>query len=134
MSTKAVLSRIAPASATVIQFSLTGFSQVDGFRVFAFEGTASDRSRHAYTVKANLALAREYHIPLQDLPLLCRSMLDLCEPGGDSQPFTYGEPQMRAWAESAARAKTSRRRQPPRPQPSNQPGAGWRQPVSTESR
>ncbi len=133
MSTKAVLSpRTATAGPHPMQFSLTGFSQVDGSRVFAFEGMASDRSRHPFTVQANLALARQYQIPLQDLPLLCRSMLDLCEPGGAIQAFTYGEPQMRAYADSAAQMKASRRRQPPRPQTSSQSGAGWRQPAAPE--
>lgn len=133
MSAKAVLSAKAlPAVSTKMQFSLAGFTQVDGSRVFAFEGLAGDRTRHSFTVKANLALARQYRIPLQDLPLLCRALLDACEPGGPTQAFTYTEAQMQLHADHAATLKqAARRRMPPRPSQSTSPSA-WPSPEPTE--
>lgn len=59
-----------------MQFILRGFSQVVALRVFAFEGIAADRTRALFTVSADLALARRYRIRLQELPLLCRSVLE----------------------------------------------------------
>ena len=59
-----------------MQFTLTGFSQVKEFRVFTFEGVAADRSRSAFTVRTDLALARQYAIRIQELPLLCRAVLE----------------------------------------------------------
>jgi hypothetical protein len=133
MSTKAVLAAKAlPVVSTKMQFSLAGFTQVDGSRVFAFEGLAGDRTRHSFTVKANLALARQYRIPLQDLPLLCRALLDGCEPGGPIQAFTYSEAQMRQHADNAASLKqAARRRVPPRPNHNATPST-WPMPASTE--
>ena len=59
-----------------MQFVLTGFTQDLGFRVFAFEGIGADRIRTKFTVKAELALIRNYGIRIQELPLLCRGLLD----------------------------------------------------------
>jgi len=51
-----------------VQFSLIGFRQDTGFRVFTFEGTAADHTRTAYTVRADLALTRKHGIRVQDSP------------------------------------------------------------------
>ena len=41
-----------------MQFILTGFTQDMGFRVFAFERLADDRTRTKCSVRADLALIR----------------------------------------------------------------------------
>ena len=59
-----------------MQFILTGFTQDREFRVFAFEGIDADRVRTPFTVRADLALSRTYGIRLQELPLMCRAILE----------------------------------------------------------
>jgi hypothetical protein len=54
-----------------MQFTLTGFTQDAGCRVFAYEGVGDDRVRIRFTVRADLALSRKYGIRLQELPLMC---------------------------------------------------------------
>ncbi|MCX6595880.1 MAG: hypothetical protein NTV70_05890, partial [Acidobacteria bacterium] len=79
------------------------------------------------------ALARQYRIPLQDLPLLCRALLDGCEPGGPVQAFTYSEAQMRLHADHAASLKVAaRRRVPPRPSHNATPSV-WPLPGTAEN-
>ena len=65
-----------------MQFILTGFTQETGFRVFAFEGVVVGQIRTVFTVRADLALSRRYGIAMQELPLLCRSLLDRQEEDG----------------------------------------------------
>ena len=98
-----------------MQFILKGFSQVRGFRVFAFEGVAVDRTRTLFTVGTDLALTQRYGIRLQELPLLCRAVLERCREGEESRAFTYTEEDMRLYAECvAAREEAARKRRPPR--------------------
>ncbi len=59
-----------------MQFVLVGFTHDMGFRVFAFECMGEDRTWTKCSVRADLALTRRYGIPVQELPLLCRSVLD----------------------------------------------------------
>jgi hypothetical protein len=59
-----------------MQFTLTGFTQDSGCRVFAYDGVGEDRVRIKYTVSADLALSRKYGIRLQELPLMCLEILE----------------------------------------------------------
>jgi hypothetical protein len=77
-----------------MQFSLIGFSQDTGFRVFAFQGTAADRTRSEYTVRADLALTRKYGIRVQELPLLCRGLLERAGEGEQTCTATFTEEEM----------------------------------------
>ncbi len=61
-----------------MQFTLTGFTQDAGCRVFAYEGIGEDRARIKFTVRADLALSRKYGIRLQELPLMCLAILERC--------------------------------------------------------
>lgn len=72
-----------------MQYLLTGFTQITGVRVFAFEGVASDRVRMAYNVSADLALARQHRIQMQELPLLCRGVLDRRGEADERRAFTF---------------------------------------------
>lgn len=109
-----------------MQFVLTGFTQNSGFRVFAFEGIGEDRTRTKFTVQADLGLSLRYGIRLQELPLLCRALLD---EGGGIHTVTFTEDQMRACSEERALAReaaAAKKKRPP-PKPANGPvGPNWR--------
>jgi hypothetical protein len=98
-----------------MQYTFTGFTHDAGFRVFAFEGIGEDRVRLPYSVKADLALARKYGIRVQELPLLCREVLEQ-RTGADGQAFTYLECDMSVRATAVA-AMTERHRKAPRTRP-----------------
>jgi hypothetical protein len=80
-------------------FILLGFSQENNVRHFAFERVAADGTRGKFKVNADLRTAREFKIKVQELPLICRRMLE-------SQPveiavhdLTLTEDNMRLFAE-----------------------------------
>lgn len=112
-----------------MQFVLTGFTQHLGFRVFAFEGIGEDRVRTKFTVKAELALIPRYGIRLQELPLMCRTLLDRRDETGAIQALTFTEEQMRICADerAAIRDNAKKRKSPPKPA-GGTPGVGWRAP------
>jgi hypothetical protein len=98
-----------------MRFILIGFSQDVEFRVFEFEGISVDRERASFTVAIDVALARKYGIRLQELPLLCRGVLDQCCDGDDKRAFTYGEAEMCDHAYTlAARAEAAKQNKAPR--------------------
>jgi len=105
------------------QFILKGFTEALGFRIFAFEGVATDRTRTDFTVKTDLALSRRYGIRLQELPLLCRALLEQRDETAPGQSFTYGEEEMSLFAaRAAARDEAAKQRKPPRrPAPEAEP-------------
>jgi hypothetical protein len=125
-----------------MQFILTGFTQDTGFRVFAFEGVAVGQIRTVFTVRADLALSRRYGIAMQELPLLCRSLLDRQEESGENQDesgehgalkehsLTFSEEEMRACADKRAadRALAALKRKTPRRPVVENVGAAWRGP------
>lgn len=115
---------------TKTQFILKGFHEATGFREFVFEGIGADRTRTEYTVKTNLALSRQFGIRIQELPLLCRGMLEKLEAGEEQRAFTYSEQEMGEHAsEEAARAAALRNRKPPkRPANPERLGTAWRDP------
>jgi hypothetical protein len=113
-----------------MQFTLIGFKQDTGFRVFAFEGTAADRTRNEYTVRADLALTRKYGIRVQELPLLCRGLLERSGEGEQASTLTFTEEEMCLHARTctAARDAAAQKRKSTRRPPTNQTGSGWRAP------
>ena len=114
-----------------VQFVLSGFRQVVECRVFTFERIAADYSRSIFTVQADLAIARRHRIPLQELPLLCRAVLEQINEGEDQRAFEFTEADMRLYADGvAARAEAAKQRKPPRRPHTENAGAGWRLPQS----
>jgi hypothetical protein len=111
-----------------MQFMLTGFTQDLAFRVFAFERMGSDRIRTKMVVRADLALVRRYGIQMQELPLLCRNLLERNENGAETHTLTFSEDDMSLHAKDRASAKeaAASRRKPPRRTPSENVGAAWR--------
>jgi hypothetical protein len=113
-----------------VQFSLMGFTQDTGFRVFAFEGIAADRTKLEYTVRADLALSRQYGIRMQELPLLCRGLLERNVEGEQNFAVTFSEDEMRLHARTCAEARLAaiHKKKPVRRSPTAQIGSGWRVP------
>ncbi|MFZ0592139.1 MAG: hypothetical protein WAM39_16860 [Bryobacteraceae bacterium] len=111
-----------------MQFSLVGFSQDTGFRVFAFEGVGADRTRTTYTVRADLALTRRYGIRMQELPLLCRGLLERRGEGEQMYAVTFTEEEMCLHAHNCEEARHAAmlKRKPTRRVPTGQTGSGWR--------
>jgi hypothetical protein len=67
-----------------LHYKLLGFSQNDSVRRFKFERILGDgTSSGAFTVVADLALARNFRIMLQELPSLCSRIL---KSRSDDQP------------------------------------------------
>ena len=112
-----------------MSFVLKGFKQVLELRVFEFDGMF-ERVRSPFTVSVDLALARKYGIRIQELPLLCRGVLDECCSTEDKRAYTYTEEHMCSHAHLAAeREEAAKRKKPPRRPPTDQVGAAWRSPM-----
>lgn len=115
-----------------LQYVLKGFTQTLGARVFEFEGVAADRTRRNFTVSADLAASRRYGIRIQDLPLLCRAVLDGQEPGdsvpeeGTTHAFTYTEEEMSLHASRITEREAAQKKRPPRRPAPDRLGAAWR--------
>jgi hypothetical protein len=100
-----------------MQYLLTGFSNDIGFRVFAFDVIGDDRVHITYSVRADLTLARKYGITLQELPLLCRGVLEQrIFVSKVERRFTYTEAEMSIHADArVVRAeKLKAARKPPK--------------------
>ncbi len=112
-----------------MQFILTGFTPETGFRVFVFQGIRADKTRTTFTVRADLAVIHKYGIRVQELPLLCRGLLERRDESETVRALTYTEEEMRLHANGvaadrdAAQKKKSARKAPPR-----QAGTGWQAP------
>jgi len=110
-----------------MQYILTGFTHDVGFRVFAFEGVGEARERTSFSVRADLALVKKYGIRMQELPLLCRAILEQRDGTDATRAFTYTEAAMCLRADaSAAEAAQKQKRKPPRRPPSENIGRAWR--------
>ena len=111
-------------------YVLTGFTQQMGFRVFAFARVELATLRTEHTVRADLNLTRKYGIQMQELPLLCRVLLEQRDEGSRTSTVTFTEEDMSACAKERIAAKelaASKRRPPRRPSGENL-GAAWRNP------
>jgi len=84
-------------------YVLAGFTHRVGFRVFQFDCVENGRARTRHTVEADLSLVRKYGIHVQDLPLLCRRLLDRGTDGDLAPALTFSETEMIACAEESAR-------------------------------
>jgi hypothetical protein len=113
-----------------VQFILTGFTQDTGFRVFAFDGVAADRTRTAYTIRADLALSRKHGIRMQELPLLCRGLLERSNEGEQKYAMTFTEEEMGLYERTCVEARDAamqKKKAARRFTPSNtEVGNGWR--------
>jgi hypothetical protein len=112
------------------RYILTGFTHDMAVRVFAFEGVGEDRVRTEYSVRADLVLIRRYGIRVQELPLLCRAILERRDEGEEKRAFTYTEADMSLYYADvcAARDAAALKKKAPRKPPVENAGAAWRGP------
>lgn len=109
-----------------MQFILMGFRQDEGVRQYAFHRIA-DGTRADFTVGVELALIPRYGIRIQELPLLCRELLEQQVETDEGRKFTFTEKEMRVYAETsaAAREAAAQKRKSRKP-PSEDVGVAWR--------
>jgi hypothetical protein len=110
-----------------VEFVFTGFHQEENIRRYAFQGIGEDRKKADYTVGVDMVTVRRYGIPLQELPLLCRRLLEERERRKPALTFTeedmLGYASFRAARQLEAERKRTMAR---RPVPSRQTGKAWR--------
>ena len=108
-------------------FLLTGFTQAAGIRIYAFEGRV-DATRIDYTVEVDLALIPRYGIQIQDLPLLCRELLQQPTQPDEISAVIFTEQRMRNHADklALAREEAEHKKKQPRHLASGDAGTGWR--------
>jgi hypothetical protein len=75
-------------------YTLSGFTDGDGVRRFAFQRAGVGGEKTRITVGADINLARKYEIRLQELPLICLQMLESCGDGALAEPITLTEDRM----------------------------------------
>ena len=107
-----------------MSFTLTGFKEEDGVRRFAFQYVSTDRSRTRVLVGADVALARNHQIRLQDLPLICLRLLESLGDEALNGPVTLTEDRM-IQIQTEARMTAEKRYKPPR-RTSPAVGQAWR--------
>lgn len=78
-----------------MEYQFTGFSHKGECREFAFDGVDNGRNKTHFVVVADLALGRKYNIPVQELPLLCRRLLEQLPEGGGPRTITFTETAMK---------------------------------------
>jgi hypothetical protein len=111
-----------------MEYVLTGFKQNLNIRLFAFDGLSDDRSnRTRFTVGVDISLIRKYDISLQELPLLCRHLLEEQTTTGTGRTLTFTEAHMVGHADRrAADQQALEQRRVHRKAPSNRVGEAWR--------
>ena len=96
-------------------YVLTGFFQDGGFRVFSYDGITADHRRSPFWVRADLALARQHKLPVQELPLLCRGVLDNRDAESEEHTLTFSRAEMARLATTREQATGARRFRRPMP-------------------
>jgi hypothetical protein len=119
-----------PDKVVKTQFILTGFNQTAGIRIYAFEAIGDGR-RIDYTVEVDLALIPGYGIRIQELPLLCRDLLQQRVEPDELSALTFTEQHMRSHAQrrAAAREEAEQRKKPGRHPGNANSGSAWRGPL-----
>jgi len=104
-----------------MRFTFTGFRQEGGSRVFSYEALGEDRVRTRFTVRVDLELSRRHGIRLQELPLLCVSVLE--RRTGDERDLVFTDEAMArsvvdaAAAHEAEVARTAPQKRKPKKDP-----------------
>jgi hypothetical protein len=85
----------------IVNFVFTGFRQDDSVRHYVFQSVT--RPSEKFTVGADLNLVRKHNIPLQELPLLCRRLLEAEDAPRKSPSLVFTEQDMLGYVEKRAR-------------------------------
>jgi len=86
-------------------FILTGFRQTNGIRYYVYQGHHDDGSSSEFTVDAEVRLLQKHGIGLQELPLLCRRLLEKQNPDVSLRAVTFTEDLMKEQADQRAALK-----------------------------
>lgn len=86
-------------------FMLTGFHQLQGIRYYVYQGRYDDGTSSEFTVDADVRLLRKHGIALQELPLLCRRLLEKQNPDSSLKAVTFTEDLMKEQADQRAALK-----------------------------
>jgi len=113
-----------------LRYILEGFVRDRDFRLFNFQAVATRPSenageRVAFTVRTDLSLIRKYGIHVQELPLLCRELLERRPVSEVERHFTFTEEDMRVHQAGRMAAEAIIRKKPRKPQSENA-GQAWR--------
>jgi hypothetical protein len=108
-------------------FILAGFTQTAAIRTYEFERMLEGKRIYC-TVEVNLALIPGYGIRIQDLPQLCRDLLQQRAESDGTRVLVFTEQEMRGHAErrAAARDEAESRKKTPRRLANTDPNTGWR--------
>ena|SRR5215469_1331892 len=110
-----------------MQFMLKGFTQTSTFRVFEFDCIGLSKPRSQFTVRADLNLVRRHGIRVQELPLLCRSVLETRDAAEEACAFTFTEEKMIAYAKDvAAKQLAAQKKKPSAKSMDENVEAAWR--------
>jgi hypothetical protein len=96
-----------------MRFILLGYDQDAGIRMYAFQGLG-EGTRTNFTVGVDLALIPGFGIHIQELPLLCRELLEREGEAEDSCALTLSEGEMRVYADVRAAAREAAKKKKPR--------------------
>jgi len=83
-----------------VRFSLIGFRQDMGFRVFTFKGTAAGHTRNAYTVRAIVVLRVNMASASRNSLYCAGELLERASEGEQKYTVTLTEEQMSLYAEA----------------------------------
>lgn len=87
------------------EFVLSGFHEEAGIRYYLFQRPDDGGASIEFTVDADVALLRKYGIVLQELPLLCRHLLEKQDAGSPARAVTFSEDLMKEQADHRAAVK-----------------------------
>lgn len=109
-----------------MRFILTGFTPDMVFRVFAFQRIEPDHTRTDFTVRADLSLTRRYGLRFQELPLLCRRLLEGRDDIAPERNLTFTEADMCLHQKDCAALKEAAAQKRARKPRTENLGGGWR--------
>jgi hypothetical protein len=92
-------------------YVMNSFHHESSIRKFLFDRIDADYRRTSFTVCVDLGMIRKYKISLQELPLLCRYLLEGQSADGQIRVLTFTEADMQGHADrrtAALRAAAER--------------------------
>lgn len=96
-----------PVRVSKVRFTLMGFDQkAASLRQYTFQGDV-DGVRTAFTVGVDLAVMLKVGIHIQELPLLCREILEQRAEGEEKHTLTLTEDELRVHAETCLIARAA---------------------------
>jgi hypothetical protein len=110
-----------------MEFTLTGFQQEREIRHYTFQSLEGGRTSRGLTVNVDVGLLRKYGIALQDVPLLCRRLLEKQSLDPSVKVLTFSEELMREHADhcEALKRAAEERKKAYRHHRSPEAGKGW---------